>query len=299
MGAYLSAGGDDGATIVFYLKNESKNALMNLVPTASATFVRVASYQPETILKALQIVEKTEKAHLYVFPGGFAGSEIVVRWAWRIKGSSLTQVKRIEYAEAQLIAKKSVYANHLMGTFRLTRKPFCISLAKDGVNRHAVTVHDTLAVTEHDLTDLQGDGTITHSKRIPAEAFTDIEAATFLIIGGRGMRNQENTHNLKKIAHDMGAEFGVSRPVAMSAWAPMKRMVGVSGVMTRPKICIVAGVSGAPAFYAGIENSRRIIAINSDARAPIIKACDVAVVDDYKSVMAALAEIVLKDRFKR
>jgi electron transfer flavoprotein alpha subunit len=181
-----------------------------------------------------------------------------------------------------------------MGTFRLTRKPFCISLAKDGVTRHAVTVRDTLAVTEHDLSGLQDDGAITHSKRIPAKAFADIGAATFLIIGGRGMQNEENTRNLKKIAHDMGAEFGVSRPVAMSAWAPMQRMVGVSGVMARPKICIVAGVSGSPAFYAGIEQSKRIVAINTDPRAPIMKACDVAVVDDYKSVMAALAEIVSK-----
>jgi electron transfer flavoprotein alpha subunit len=299
MDAYLSAGGIDGGTIVFYLKDESKKVLMNLVPTASATFVRVASYRPETILKALQTVEKTERAHLYVFPGGFAGSEIAVRWACRIKGSSLTQVKQIEYAAAQLIAKKSVYVNHLMGTFRLTRKPFCISLAKDGVNPHAVTVRDTLAVAEYDLSDLQDDGTITRSKRIPAEVFTDIEAATFLIIGGRGMHNEENTRNLKKIAHDMGAEFGVSRPVAMSAWAPMQRMIGVSGVMTKPEICIAAGVSGAPAFYAGIEKSKRIIAINTDPRAPIMKACDVAVLDDYKSVMAALAEIVSKDRFKR
>jgi electron transfer flavoprotein alpha subunit len=79
----------------------------------------------------------------------------------------------------------------------------------------------------------------------------------------------------------------------MSAWTPMHRMIGVSGAMTKPEVCIVAGVSGAAAFYAGIEKSKTIVAINTDIRAPIIKASDVAVIDDYKAVMAELAKIVL------
>ena len=56
---------------------------------------------------------------------------------------------------------------------------------------------------------------------------------------------------------------------------------------------IMAGVSGSAAFYAGIEKAKTIVAINTDIRAPIIKASDVAVIDDYKAVMAELAKIVL------
>ena len=152
-------------------------------------------------------------------------------------------------------------------------------------------MHDKRVVAEHDLTDLQKDQFIKHSKWMPAETADDLEAATFLIIGGRGMHTKENTQNLKKIADSMGAAFGVSRPVAMSAWTPMHRMIGVSGAMTKPEVCIVAGVSGAAAFYAGIEKSKTIVAINTDIRAPIIKASDVAVIDDYKAVMAELVKL--------
>ena len=289
---HLGCGDHAGSTIVFYAKNEEKNALLDLVPTESVELVRVARYQPENILAALQTVENVKKTHLYLFPSGFAGSEIAVRWACRMKGSSLVQVKQIECSGAQLIARKTVYADHVLGTFKLTQKPYCISLAKGSADGLAIIPRDKLMVSEHDLTDLQKDSFIKHSKWIPTETSKDLEAATFLIIGGRGMHTKENAQSLKKIADAMGADFGVSRPVAMSAWTPMHRMIGVSGAMTKPEVCIAAGVSGAAAFYAGIEKSKIIIAINTDIRAPIIKACDVAIIDDYKAVMAELAKIV-------
>jgi electron transfer flavoprotein alpha subunit len=281
-----------GGTIAFYSKNEIKNELMRLVPTESVKLVRVARYQPDNILAALQTVEQAEKTHLYLFPSGAAGSELAVRWAYRKKGSSLVQVKQIEYSETQFIAKKTVYANHALGGFRLSQKPYCISLAKGAVSRYAISTRKELIVTEHDLTDLQTDRYIKYSEWIPTEPAPDLEDAAFIIIGGRGMHNKDNTRNLEKMADAMGADFGVSRPVALSAWAPMHRMIGVSGAMIQPEVCITAGVSGAAAFYAGIEKSKTIIAINMDARAPIMKAADVAVTDDYQAVMAVLTRIV-------
>ena len=287
----LSCADTNGSTIVFYSKKAQKNELLGQAPTESVEFIRVARYQPENILEALQTVEIAETADLYVFPSGFAGSEIAVRWACRMQGSSLVQVKQIDCSGAELIARKTVYANHVLGTFKLTQKPYCIALAKGSADRQAIGLHDQRVVAEHDLTDLKKDRFIKHSKCMSAETAEDLEAATFLIIGGRGMHTKENTRNLKKIADSMGAAFGVSRPVAMSAWTPLHRMIGVSGAMTKPEVCIAAGVSGAAAFYAGIEKSKTIVAINTDIRAPIIRASDVAVIDDYKAVMAEIVKL--------
>ena len=199
---HLSCGDDVGSTIVFYSKKEEKNALLGLVPTESVELVRVARYQPENILEALQTIENAEKTHLYVFPSGFAGSEIAVRWACRMKGSSLVQVKQIECSGAQLIARKTVYANHLLGTFKLTKRPYCISLAKGSAVSQAITIRDKLIVTEHDLTDLQKDQFIKQSKWIPTETTGDLEATTFLVIGGRGMDTKENTQSSEVLAND-------------------------------------------------------------------------------------------------
>jgi electron transfer flavoprotein alpha subunit len=82
--------------------------------------------------------------------------------------------------------------------------------------------------------------------------------------------------------------------VALSAWAPLNRLVGVSGAITKPEVCIAAAVSGAPAFYAGITHSKKIIALNSDDQAPITKAADVVIVDDYKTIIDALVKVILE-----
>jgi len=290
---HLSSGDNVGSTIVFYSKIEEKNQVLGLVPTEFVKLVRVTRYQPENILQALQAVENAEKTHLYIFPSGNAGSELAVRWSCRMKGSCLAHVKQIECSETQLIARKKVYANNVLGSFKLTKKPYCISLTKGCADSQAITKRDKLTITEYDLTDLQNDPFIKQSKWIPTETTRDLETTTFLVVGGRGMRNKENTESLKKMADAMGADFGVSRPVAMNAWASMNRIIGVSGTMTKPEVCIAAGVSGAAANYAGIEKSKTIIAINTDIHAPIIKASDVVIIDDYKAVMEELVKIVL------
>jgi electron transfer flavoprotein alpha subunit len=94
----------------------------------------------------------------------------------------------------------------------------------------------------------------------------------------------------------MGAAFGVTRPVAMNAWAPADRQIGVSGARSAPAVCIVAGASGAPAFLWGVERAGFIAAVDADARAAIVGEADVAVVDDAVAVVEALADIVARER---
>ena len=66
--------------------------------------------------------------------------------------------------------------------------------------------------------------------------------------------------------------------------------------MIAPEVCITAGVSGAAAFYAGIEKSKFIVAINTDEQAPIMKKADVAIVDDFMPVIQSLREIVKEQK---
>ncbi len=285
-----------GSSILFYSRQEQKDALLGLVPTESVKLVRIDRYQPENILHALSVLEEGQTTQLYLFPSGFAGSEIAVRLAFRLNGSSLVQVKQIDCSDAYLIARKTVYDNHVLGTFRLTKKPYCISLAKGSADCQPIAQRDTLTVTEVDMTELHQDRFIQASQSIPKTPAKDLATASFLLVGGSGMGNQENTHELQHIAESIGADFGVSRPVAMHAWAPMHRLIGVSGAMAKADVCIVAGASGAAAFYAGIEKSNFIVAINTDSRAPIVKSADVVIIDDYQAVMDALARIFLENK---
>jgi len=299
IGQHLRSVDTTGSTIIFYSREDQKNALLGLTPTASVQLVRITRYQPENILEAIKTLEKEDRTELYVFPSGFEGSEIAVRLAFRLKGSSLVQVKQIQCSNEKLIAKKAVYASHVLASFQLTKKPYCVSLAKGGTDSQPIVKQDRMTVTELDMTHLHQDRFIKDSQSTPFKPARDLTRARFLVIGGNGIHSHENTQKLQRIAESIGADFGVSRPVAMHVWAPMHRLIGVSGAMTKADICLVAGVSGAAAFYAGIEKSKFIVAINKDIRAPIVKSADVAIIDDYKAVMNELYRIFHENKDTR
>ncbi|MFP3156401.1 FAD-binding protein [Lachnospiraceae bacterium ZAX-1] len=119
-----------------------------------------------------------------------------------------------------------------------------------------------------------------------------IEDAKILLIAGQGIKEKEQVKKLEQLAQQMKGECGVSRPIAMHSWASMKQLVGVSGAMARPKLCIAFGVSGAPAFFAGIEKSHAIIAVNTDKNAPIMKKADAYIVEDCQRAIDELMNIM-------
>ena len=97
----------------------------------------------------------------------------------------------------------------------------------------------------------------------------------------------------------MGAAFGVTRPVAMNAWAPMDRLIGVSGTRTAPALCLVAGASGAPAFFWGIEQAGVIVAVDLDDQAPILRNANALILDDAVAVLEELAEFIAAEKGPR
>lgn len=251
-------------------------------------------YTPEAALEQLETVLDSE--HLYVFGSDETSAGMAVRAAIRGKGSSVTDIHGVEVdcsdSTISVIAKKMVYANHMEAVFVMKQGPYCVSLAK-GVEKKQIEQNElsNVRVLQCGLA-----AHIIEQKFIPQESRGGLQEADVIIAAGRGVGKKENMKVLEMAAKNLGGEIGVSRAAAMNAWEPMEKLLGVSGTMVSPKICIVAGVSGAAAFYAGIEKTKYIIAINKDEHAPIIKMADVAVVDDFIPVMETLNQLVENDK---
>lgn len=282
----------EGNTIILYCDDDRKTELIANSPTVCLKLVKVARYQPENVLEILKQLELNSGADLYLFPGDFAGSELSVRFAYRMAGSSLVAVNKLELEEEKVICHKEIYSNHMLGEFLLRKKPYCISIAKGCSDNKPILEIGRKVILEVDMTGMAKDSFIKEYVLAKEKAASGLEHAKFILAAGRGVKKKEKAEKLKSIAKEIGAEFGVSRPVAMIAWAPMNQLVGVSGAMTKPELCIAVGVSGAAAFFAGIEKSKCIIAINSDEKAPIVKNSDIAIIDDYESVLEELTKII-------
>jgi electron transfer flavoprotein alpha subunit len=116
----------------------------------------------------------------------------------------------------------------------------------------------------------------------------DITAAERLVIGGRGVHGDFDI--LRQLAAQIGADVGASRVAVDEGWIDREAQIGQTGYVTRPKLAIVCGVSGAMQFTVGIQDAETVVAINSDPEASIFEAADYCIVDDVFQVLPPLIE---------
>jgi electron transfer flavoprotein alpha subunit len=124
----------------------------------------------------------------------------------------------------------------------------------------------------------------------PGGEGVDITKAERLVSVGRGIGGPENLELAEELAKALGAEIGASRPVCDSGWLPKARQVGKSGMTVKPKLYFAVGISGAPEHLEGMRDSDLIIAVNSDANAPIFKVAHYGTTCDLFDLLPALTE---------
>lgn len=252
-------------------------------------------YAPESFLGLLEAIQKDERADLLVFSGDGLGEELSTRLAFRLNGSSCLKVEQCIKTPDGIEVSRSVYGNHLKACFILKQPPFCISPARrPGRPARAVP----LPCPESGLPKIKP----ILAKWIKSISITENSQdkgwidADMILVAGQGVRSRENIEILERVARRLGAGLGASRPVVMAAWLDMDRLVGASGSVISPKVCLALGVSGAGMFNAGIEKAEFIAAVNTDKDAPIFRIADVGIVDDCMAVMKELEKLILYRR---
>ena len=116
----------------------------------------------------------------------------------------------------------------------------------------------------------------------------DLTQSPVLVVGGRGVDGEFGM--LRELADLLGGEVGATRPPVDEGHIERARQIGQTGVVCRPKVAIVCGVSGAFHFVVGIQEAETVIAINSDPDAPIFDFADYGIVGDVHEVVPRLIE---------
>jgi electron transfer flavoprotein alpha subunit len=118
--------------------------------------------------------------------------------------------------------------------------------------------------------------------RLPS---VDLKSAHVIVAGGVGVGSKESFQLLRELAQVLGGEVAASRAAVDAGYISHEHQVGQTGVTVRPKLYIACGISGAVQHRAGMDQSSKIIAINTDPNAPIFEIAHYKIVGDLRKVI--------------
>lgn len=251
-------------------------------------------HQAELVLGMVEQAVNQFSPEYVIFPHDqLAGGHVAPRLARRLNTGIVTDCTGLEVKDGSIRWLRPVYGGKAMaymiatGPVQIaTMRALAFEPLESDTSRAGAT--ETLDV---DLNAISVQVPVV-DRIVEEEEFAgrSIDRADIIVSGGRGMGDQEGFENVKKLAEVLDAAIGGSRPAADSGWVPHSHLVGQTGKIVAPQLYIAIGISGAPQHMSGAGSAKTIVAINKDEDAPIFKAADIGVVDEWENIIPALIE---------
>ena len=200
-------------------------------------------------------------------------------------------------AKLDLMPVTDVVAIH--GPTRFDRPIYAgnaIETVSSGQNKHLLTIRASAfrpAVTGNDAPIHPVEAGVAAVARFLAARRTEsdlpeLSTAQIVVAGGVSFGSAEKFALVSELAKVLGAAVGATRAAVDAGYAPNDWQVGQTGKIIAPDLYIAIGISGALQHLAGIQGAKKIIAINKDPEAPLMKIADIALVGDLFEVVPQL-----------
>jgi electron transfer flavoprotein alpha subunit len=184
------------------------------------------------------------------------------------------------------------WAGLLLEDAVLEPSPALATVATDAVAPVPADAPAALTVHAHQPELADGDLAVRATESATRSGGVSLATARVVVGGGRGVGGPDGFAPLEELAALLGGVVGVSRVVTSEGWRPHKQQVGQTGTKITPELYLACGISGAIQHIAGCASAKHIVAVNSDAAAPILNHAEYAVIGDLHKVIPALVAAI-------
>ncbi|MDQ7250380.1 electron transfer flavoprotein subunit alpha/FixB family protein [Dongia sedimenti] len=291
--AARSLAGDGDEVIVFFAGKPAADAAVAF--GAADRLVAAHSDEAELVpaesyARILREVIAAEDAALVLVPYSASGLDIAAEVAARKGWPLVAYVNAVTHDADGIRATAQMYGGKLLAECQVTLP--AVLMVNPGAFAEAVPA----ALAANKVREIDASGHVRNGKvklvavELPDPADVDLATAERIVCVGRGVGDAGNIDPVRNLAALLNAEIAGSRPVVDSGWLPRARQVGKSGRKVKPKLYFALGVSGAPEHLEGMAQAGVIVAVNTDANAPIFNVAHYGVTCDLSELVETLTE---------
>jgi len=249
-------------------------------------------YQTNPYAKVLSELIREHKPNIFLIGATAIGRDLAPRVSMRLDlglTADCTELT-IDPDDGSLLQTRPAFGGNVMATIKtLYSRPQMATVRPGVMEARRIDGPSKCRVTGKNAHLLDKD-TLTKVLEVVREKKSGVDLcdAKVIVAGGRGVGSQQGMECLFSLADVVGGEVAGTRMVIEEGWLPVERQVGQTGRTVRPELYIACGISGAIQHRAGMLNSRYVIAINRDERAPIFEVADWGIVGDLHEVVPTL-----------
>lgn len=245
----------------------------------------VPDYDLTAITDVLEELMKAEGFHSILIPATYTGRMLAPRAAMRLETGLVADVTEVEVHDGSVIMVRPAFSGKIMaGIVNEETAPIMMSIRPGVFTCEAPASRNTETIT---LTpERRQPPRVVRVSRQEKGISTDIRESEILVSGGGGVMKHMDV--VEALAQALGGMAAASRRTVDSGKADRSIQVGQSGKVVHPRLYIAAGIFGSIQHIAGLNRVEHLIAINTDAKAPICSLADIVVEGDARDFMEKL-----------
>jgi electron transfer flavoprotein alpha subunit len=257
----------------------------------------VAAYSGAGWASAILSVREQSKAVVVMAAGTDRGNELMAHLAARAGVAMAANVLTFQGLSPFTVTRQ-VVGGAALEEMVLDQRPAVFTVAGHAVEASPAEVPGAADVVQvapevaaEDLV-----ARVVSTEQPEADESGSLKSARVVVGAGRGAGGPDGFGDLLELTELLGAALGVSRVVTSAGWRPHHEQVGQTGSRISPDLYVPCGISGAIQHWAGCSSAKTILAINTDAEAPMVTRATYAVIGDLHEVVPAINEEIRRRR---